>query len=261
MNQPKVSEREFARRRAITQQPKSDYKHEHYSKAPYTSTFIDLDQNYRTYVSSSRSRVYTCLASHECPALLCATMHRQFLPKETTLSSILPEFRTLEGDALRTSARATSTYDGGTFRSTTRFHLLESTYNQDYRVRQCQSLFLQGISFSLKSLNDLSCRDFMVHLPARHNLRVLQNIQASGARFLMASTYVSADENKASETFVPIMGHNINLSLPPYCLPEPIALFEDNSSDRPDGRMGLWELNPSVPLTLSGDCSAISRSA
>lgn len=99
----------------------------------------------------------------------------------------------------------------------------------------------------------------MVHLPARHNLKVIQNIQASGGRFLMASTYVEADENSASESFVPQVGHNINLSLPPYCLPEPIAVFDDESTDRNDLRMGLWDLHQDTPLALSGDCSPLAK--
>lgn len=100
----------------------------------------------------------------------------------------------------------------------------------------------------------------MVHLPARHNLKIIQNIQASGARFLMASTYVEADENGVSESFVPPVGHNINLSLPPYCLPEPIAVFDDESTgtDRTDLRMGLWDLYQGAPLVLGGDCSPMT---
>lgn len=101
----------------------------------------------------------------------------------------------------------------------------------------------------------------MVHLPARHNLRVIQNIQASGARFLMASTYVEADENQASESFVPSLGHKINLSLPPYCLPEPIVVFNDDSTDREDLRMGLWDLHQHSPITLSGDCTPLTATA
>lgn len=101
----------------------------------------------------------------------------------------------------------------------------------------------------------------MVHLPARHNLKVIQNIQASGARFLMASTYVQADENAVSESFVPPVGHNINLSLPPYCLPEPIAVFDDESADREDLRMGLWDLHQDAPLVLGGDCSTMTTTA
>ena len=101
----------------------------------------------------------------------------------------------------------------------------------------------------------------MLHLPARHNLRVLRNIQQSGARFLMASTFVEADENYLSETFVPPEGHNINLSLPPYCLPAPIALYEDESAGRSDLRMGLWDLHQDEPLALGGDCSPIAQPA
>lgn len=101
----------------------------------------------------------------------------------------------------------------------------------------------------------IGCSEMMLYLPARHNLRVLENIQESGARFFMASTFIEADENSMSEMFVPAVGHRINISLPPYCLPQPMALFKDESAVKSGRHVGLWELHPKRPLALSGDCS------
>lgn len=75
----------------------------------------------------------------------------------------------------------------------------------------------------------------------------------------MASTFLRADENGRSETFVPTLGHYINLSRAPYCLPPPIALLEDGSTGRPDHRMGLWELHSDLPLVSGGECSLVNE--
>ncbi|CAM9411347.1 unnamed protein product, partial [Sphacelaria rigidula] len=91
-------------------------------------------------------------------------------------------------------------------------------------------------------------RDMMLHLPTRHNLRVLENVQASGARLFMASTFLNGDENVLADTFVPARGHLISLAKAPYCLRPPIALYHDDSTGYADHHMGLWELDPARPL-------------
>lgn len=91
-------------------------------------------------------------------------------------------------------------------------------------------------------------RDLMIHLPPRHNLKILQNIQASGARLFMATTFLDGDENLIADTFKPAAGHFINLALPPYCLRPPDALFKDFTGVKHDKRMGLWELDSGRPL-------------
>ncbi|CAM9426803.1 unnamed protein product, partial [Laminaria digitata] len=101
-------------------------------------------------------------------------------------------------------------------------------------------------------------RDLMLHLPPEHNLNILKNVEASGAKLLMASTYLEGDENWSSNTFVPAKGHPINLSSPPYCLRPPVALYEDIAADRPDQRMGLWVLDLARPLVSSGDCDRLA---
>lgn len=91
-------------------------------------------------------------------------------------------------------------------------------------------------------------RDLMIHLPPRHNLKIIDNIQASGARLFMATTYLDGDDNRIADTFKPISGHFINVALPPYCLRPPDALFKDFTGTKDDKRMALWELDPGRPL-------------
>lgn len=99
----------------------------------------------------------------------------------------------------------------------------------------------------------------MLHLAPRHNLRFLQNIETSGAKFFMASTYVNGGDNWNADTFIPAIGHFINLFLPPYCLRPPVALFLDDTWDRDDKRMGLWEIDPARPLVdLNGSCQQVA---
>lgn len=99
----------------------------------------------------------------------------------------------------------------------------------------------------------------MLHLAPRHNLQILQNIGISGARYLMASTYLDGNDNWEADTFIPAIGHRINLSLPPYCLRPPVALFSDTALDRDDKRMGLWDIDPARPLVvLNGNCRQVA---
>lgn len=75
----------------------------------------------------------------------------------------------------------------------------------------------------------------------------------------MATTYQDGVDNWEADTFIPMIGHSINLSLPPYCLRPPIALFADTDMGSTDKRMGLWELDPARPLLVSnGDCRQVA---
>lgn len=98
----------------------------------------------------------------------------------------------------------------------------------------------------------------MLHLAPRHNLQILRNIETSGARLFMASTYLNGSDNWEADTFIPAIGHFINLSLPPYCLRPPLALFSDAALDTDDKHMGLWEIDPVRPLVvLNGKCRQV----
>ena len=95
----------------------------------------------------------------------------------------------------------------------------------------------------------LFCRHLMFHLTPEHNLRVLRAMERSGARYLLASTYLRTKVN--TKPYVLIQGHHINLLEPPYCLRDPIRIYGE---DHDDMYMGLWELNPLNNRPLLGKC-------
>ena len=85
-------------------------------------------------------------------------------------------------------------------------------------------------------------RHMMYHLPPSDNLEVLRRLEASGAKYLLLTTHLRADENEAP--FALARGHAVNLFRAPYCLRDPLRLFPDNG---PDLFLGLWALKAAFP--------------
>eukprot|EP00937_MAST-01D_sp_MAST-1D-sp2_P003163 g3163.t1 len=109
-----------------------------------------------------------------------------------------------------------------------------------------------------RGVDVLFMRHLMFHLTPAHNLRVLRAVQASAARYLLASTYLRTDVNR--EPFVLVEGHHINLLRPPYCLRDPLRLYAE---DHHDMYMGLWDLQATdergARLPLLGSCEGEER--
>jgi len=94
----------------------------------------------------------------------------------------------------------------------------------------------------------LFCRHMMIHLTVTDNLKVLENIENSGVRYLMATTFLTNSGNDPinvnTDDFRLVLGHEINLMQSPYCLRPPIKLFLDASHDDVNNfsYMGLWDI-------------------
>ncbi len=85
------------------------------------------------------------------------------------------------------------------------------------------------------------CRDCLVHLSYAHALCALNNIRASGSEYLLTTTYSGRDRNSDVPTG---SWRPINLQLPPFQLPAPIRLIDEEcplESFR-DKRLGLWRV-------------------
>jgi hypothetical protein len=118
----------------------------------------------------------------------------------------------------------------------------------------------------------LFCRHMMLHLSVPDNIQALRNFAVSGARFVMATTFLRPGAQENGRGFQLALGHHINLLAAPYCLPDPVRLY---SEEGPDMYMGLWEtgeLRARVEAmeavwlehARSGreiNCSAVQRSA
>lgn len=87
----------------------------------------------------------------------------------------------------------------------------------------------------------LLCRDCFVHLPNELILKALENISRSGIRYLALTHFPDFPRNYNIPT-----GHwrPVNLQLPPYNLPDPIAIIEEWWPEGTDERyrkvLALW---------------------
>ena len=89
------------------------------------------------------------------------------------------------------------------------------------------------------------CRHLMFHLTPQHSLRLMKRFEQSGAKYLMMTTYLRADENE--KDFVLAFGHRINLFRKPYCIRDPMRLYVDGEADM---MLGLWQLSDDTGKVL-----------
>ena len=74
---------------------------------------------------------------------------------------------------------------------------------------------------------------------------MIRRLESLGARYVMMSTRLRANQNE--EPFVLAQGHATNLFGAPYCIRDPIRLYQDQVGDV---FMGLWEVGPGLPPLL-----------
>lgn len=88
------------------------------------------------------------------------------------------------------------------------------------------------------------CRYMMFHLSVEDNIALLANVAASGARYFMATTYFSFDNSTNFGEHKRINSHEINLLLPPYCLPAPLRMYKESWEIgwMEGSYLGVWEV-------------------
>jgi len=105
--------------------------------------------------------------------------------------------------------------------------------------------FLAGdlINDPLPGADAILCRDCLVHLSFDQIFAAFANMRASGARYLLSTTYVEIDANEDAATGD---WRPLNLTLPPFGLPEPEALIvegcEEGDGAYADKSLGLWRV-------------------
>lgn len=85
------------------------------------------------------------------------------------------------------------------------------------------------------------CRDCLVHLSYHYIFQALTNIRASGATYLLTTTFENQARNV--DTITPVW-RAINLRLPPFSFPPPLRLI-DECARQPLSRgkhLGLWRV-------------------
>lgn len=118
---------------------------------------------------------------------------------------------------------------------------LVSTCTAQYAAPLREFRCLDVLTDALPRMDAVLCRDCLVHLPTPDVLRALANIQASGARYLLATTFPSLVTN---ENVAPGFWRPLNLELLPFSLPPPIALLREGNPDPryADKSLALWKV-------------------
>ncbi len=86
----------------------------------------------------------------------------------------------------------------------------------------------------LPRVDAVLCRHVLTHLPTAEIQRALKNFAACGARWLIATTYESADNTETKP------GHwrRLDLERAPFCLPAPVQYLADGNGCR----LGVWRI-------------------
>lgn len=92
------------------------------------------------------------------------------------------------------------------------------------------------------------CKDCFIHLPNSDIYKIINNFKSSGAKYIMISDYPLNKNNIDVEQVWP-GGRELNMSIPPFNLPEPIETitlysgYYENYSGLLKITMPLWDLN------------------
>jgi hypothetical protein len=110
---------------------------------------------------------------------------------------------------------------------------------------ECRDL----VTDSLPQADVILCRDCLVHLPSEEVKKVIRNFIASGATWLLTTTFPAQNDNKD----VRWSGWRpLNLQLPPFSLPAPHRLINErcteNDGQYADKSLALWPLAALVNL-------------
>jgi len=95
----------------------------------------------------------------------------------------------------------------------------------------------------LPKADAILCRDCLVHLPLNPAMAAVANFKASGATYLISTTFPNVAKNKPSG----IGGWRpLNLARPPFNFPEPVRIIRERlpNPDDPynDKSLGVWSL-------------------
>jgi hypothetical protein len=98
----------------------------------------------------------------------------------------------------------------------------------------------------LPKVDLILCRDFLVHLPLRAAAGAMANFVRSGSKYLLATTYPGL-VRKNKELLIIGNWRPLDLQLPPFSLPAPIRLLNEQWTEGEDGdfaakSLGLWDL-------------------
>lgn len=139
--------------------------------------------------------------------------------------------------------------------------IVQEIVERNARLHQRDGIRFQRMNLledRLPQVDLVLCRDCLVHFSTDDVFRALENICASGSKYLLSTTFPDRRRNRAIFTGE---WQPINLQIQPFLLPEPDPLINEGcteSGGRFTGKsLGLWSI-PAVRQAL--DASRSSRS-
>ena len=111
---------------------------------------------------------------------------------------------------------------------------------REYSSKKRKFVHMNIIHGHLPKVDLILCRDCLVHFPYFHALRALKNIKRSGSTYLLTTTFVGRDRNEDNPFGA---WYPINLLLPPFSLPSPMRLINEECplNGIGDKCLGLWK--------------------
>lgn len=117
----------------------------------------------------------------------------------------------------------------------------ENTHRLGWKGMQFRHLNL--ITDQLPPVDLVLCRDCLVHFSYRDIFKALRNICRSGSTYLLTTTFVS---RRSNEDILTGQWRPLNLSVPPFCLPQPVTLVNEGCGEHAgtygDKSLGLWRI-------------------
>ena len=119
-----------------------------------------------------------------------------------------------------------------------------------YGNEQRRFLRLDLLQDSLPAADLIFCRDCLVHLSNAHIRQALANVRASGATYLLTTTFPGRTVNDDIPTG---SWRPVNLQRPPHNFPKPLRLIDERCPDPAyvDKHLGLWRV-ADIPGPASG---------
>lgn len=101
---------------------------------------------------------------------------------------------------------------------------------------------LDFVSERIPPADLIICREALQHLPVEDILDALVNFSASGARLLLTTIHLRRHGLRNHLNMRIGRCRDRNLLLPPFDLPNPLALYPDTDDGQRDKFIGLWAL-------------------
>lgn len=124
--------------------------------------------------------------------------------------------------------------------------------NRKYRtMRKVRFELMDLIHDPLPSVDLILCRDCLVHFDLAAITRSLENIRASGSRYLLTTTFTG---DRLNDDIVTGQWRPLDLESPPFGLPQPLQIIQEECQEKggvyADKALALWrvaDLNRAVP--------------